>query len=480
MTAATISLAFGLLAGCCGAIVFPAGREPAGTSTGHGARADHRTPRDMRELKIDAQGLDLLSAGLKTTGQKWSSDEYQTLSSLQQTSDDGSPPVTAKVDVYPALTTDSPPLVARSRYVSNHLHPPYLHHLYGGDTNIQQETTDPEDQRSEYSAAKWNRYYPSHRQLKKYGPVMIETDVTADGSSSVAGGYNVYDQGVDYGTVSANYEPETLKNPNGGGGAGDGYVGWYSDPPTQSSRPATVVAEVRQPGHKMSIDVHKLTLLAMVKIGLAKLKVLTVIKFLAFLWVKLKLLVVLKGFLFAKFAIMGKLLRLFLLPFLPNLLTWLRNAAMMQMDPAMTVPPPTMTEIASAAIQLRNNSASDPALRRSTAGLDTLGAAGNLLQFMAFVQSAKCAERTACRVSGTRPPSLQSMLANWMLSPLVNYIPNRKLKSYMSTLKEVSDYRLENIFSNPSTVEWLKWCDERYYCDDDDEEEEEITADNLI
>lgn len=162
MTAATISLAFGLLAGCCGAIVFPAGREPAGTSTGHGARADHRTPRDMRELKIDAQGLDLLSAGLKTTGQKWSSDEYQTLSSLQQTSDDGSPPVTAKVDVYPALTTDSPPLVARSRYVSNHLHPPYLHppylhHLYGGDTNIQQETTDPEDQRSEYSAAKWNR-----------------------------------------------------------------------------------------------------------------------------------------------------------------------------------------------------------------------------------------------------------------------------------------------------------------------------------
>jgi len=52
----------------------------------------------------------------------------------------------------------------------------------------------------------------------------------------------------------------------------------------------------------------------------------------------------------------------------------------------------------------------------------------------------------------------------------------------MSTLKEVSDYRMENIFSNPSTVEWLKWCDERYYCDDDDddEEEEEITADNLI
>lgn len=240
----------------------------------------------------------------------------------------------------------------------------------------------------------------------------METDVAADGSSNVAGGYSVYDHGVDYGTASANYEPETLKNTNAGSD-GDGYVGWYSNPPTQSSRPATVVAEVRQPGHKMSIDVHKLTLLAMVKIGLAKLKVLTVIKFLAFLWVKLKLLVVLKGFLFAKFAILSKLLRLFLLPFLPNLLTWLRNAAMMQLNPGMTPPSAPISEITSTAIQLRNDSVADSVLRRSTTGLDTLGAAGNFLQFVAYVQSAKCVERTACRVSGTTPPSLQSMLANW-------------------------------------------------------------------
>lgn len=46
----------------------------------------------------------------------------------------------------------------------------------------------------------------------------------------------------------------------------------------------------------------------------------------------------------------------------------------------------------------------------------------------------------------------------------------------MSTLKEVSDYRLENIFSHPSTEEWIKWCDERYYCDED----EDGTDDNLI
>lgn len=256
------------------------------------------------------------------------------------------------------------------------------------------------------------RYYPSHRQLKKYGPVIVETDVSADGSS-VTGGYNVYDNSVDYGS-SANNEPENVKNSNvgGGGGGGDSFVGWYSDhAPTQSSLPSPVVAEVRQPGHKMSVDLHKLTLLAVVKIGLAKLKVLTVIKFLAFLWVKLKLLVLLKGFVFAKFAVMGKLLKLFVLPFLPNLLTWLRNAAMMQLNPAMNMPGPAMSEMANNGIQLRNGSVVDPVLRRSTADQDE--ATGNLLRFLTSMQSAKCLERTACRVSGTRPPNLQSTLVNW-------------------------------------------------------------------
>lgn len=50
---------------------------------------------------------------------------------------------------------------------------------------------------------------------------------------------------------------------------------------------------------------------------------------------------------------------------------------------------------------------------------------------------------------------------------MANYIPNEKLKSYMSTFKDVSDYRLENIFTQPSTSEWLKWCDEQYYCNED-------------
>ncbi|XP_025198295.1 uncharacterized protein LOC112596724 [Melanaphis sacchari] len=473
-----ILLALGLLASC-GAIVFPTDRQP-GTSTVNVTRRNHRTPRDMQELKTNAHGLDLLSAGLKTTGQKWSSDEYQTLSTLQQqTSDDDSlQPVTTKVDIYPALTTNSLPFVTRTQYVSNHLHQPYYHNMHEDDRNThQQETMDLEDQRTGYSPAKWNRYYPSHRQFKKYGPVVMETDVAADGSTSMTGGYNVYDNGgMDYGT-STSYELENIKNANiGSSGGGNGIVSWFSDPPTQSSRPAPIVAEIRQPSNKMSIDAHKLTLMAIAKIALAKLKVLTAIKFLIFLWVKLKLLVILKGFIFAKLTVIGKFLKIFLLPFLPYLISWLRNIIMMNMNPSMNMPMPNLNNMLSNAIQSRNDSVPDPALRRSTADLDTLNVAGNLLRFVAFVQSSKCVERTACRISSTRPLSLQTTLANWIFSPLLIYIPNKKLKSYLSTLKEVSDYRLENITSYPSTIEWLKWCDERYYCD----EEEEDTDDNLI
>lgn len=52
---------------------------------------------------------------------------------------------------------------------------------------------------------------------------------------------------------------------------------------------------------------------------------------------------------------------------------------------------------------------------------------------------------------------------------MIGYIPNQKLKLYMSTFKSVSEYRLANIFNNPATTEeWLKWCNERYPCMEED------------
>lgn len=62
-----------------------------------------------------------------------------------------------------------------------------------------------------------------------------------------------------------------------------------------------------------------------------------------------------------------------------------------------------------------------------------------------------------------------------ILSSFADYTSSKKLKSYVSTFKEVSNYRLENMLNNLSAEEWSKWCDERYSC-----EEEPTINDNLI
>lgn len=108
--------------------------------------ANHRSAKEI-EQKNNMLGLDVTSE-LKTTGHKWSPEDYHTLSSLtandQSVSDDSGSKIS---DVYPALTTDSPPFVVRSRFVRN----PYL---YG--RGEQQDLEVIGDQRPEFS--KWTRY----------------------------------------------------------------------------------------------------------------------------------------------------------------------------------------------------------------------------------------------------------------------------------------------------------------------------------
>lgn len=128
-----------------------------------------RSARDMQYARSNTQGLDV-TPDLKTTGQKFSSDEYHTLSSLtpdNAVSDDS--PVTPKVDAYPPLTVaDSSPLVpppqsfiTRSRYVGSN---PYLYGGVGGGRAYRPDVdVDSGDQLSEYSTSnvnavpKWNR-----------------------------------------------------------------------------------------------------------------------------------------------------------------------------------------------------------------------------------------------------------------------------------------------------------------------------------
>lgn len=268
-----------------------------------------------------------------------------------------------------------------------------------------------------------NRYYPAgHRQLKKYGPMIVqETDVSqTDGGNLVnlGGGFNGYDNSVDYNTNSAAYELDGLKAQSGGS-----EVGWYGDPHQQAMppKPAAIAAaddSVPQPSRKpTSFDMQKLTMLAMIKIGLAKLKALKVLKFLAFLAVKLKMLLVWKLFMFVKLALAFKFFKLFVMPFLPNMLLWLKNSAMMQMSPS---PPnmdmPMMPMSPSEMNMYRNDSNPESVHKRST-NFDVDRSAPsdrpNLIEFMFAVQTAKCVEKLACQVAGTKPLNINSVWMNW-------------------------------------------------------------------
>lgn len=248
-----------------------------------------------------------------------------------------------------------------------------------------------------------------------------ETDVSqTEGGHLVnmAGAFNGYDNTVDYNTNSATYELDGLKAQSGGS-----EVGWYGDPhqPAMPPKPVAVAAVddgVPQPSRKpTTLDMQKLAMLAMIKIGLAKLKALKVLKFLAFLAVKLKMLLVWKAFLLVKLALAVKFFKLFVLPFLPNLLLWLKNVAMMQISPStsnmdlpmMPMSPPEMT-------QYRNDSNPESVHKRST-NYDVDRAASsdrpNLIQFLFAVQTAKCVEKFACQVAGTKPLNANSVWMNW-------------------------------------------------------------------
>lgn len=143
----------------------------------------HRTSRDMAEDRVNWQGLDL-SAEPKTTGHRWSSEEYHTLSSLTSRDDDGDgdddgrrPPTRSTDDrslketdggepepVYPALTTESPgAYFGRNKYTGGGR---YYHLLSAGKEPVEDVVVDGGDQIPEYTAVpsvipipvpRWNR-----------------------------------------------------------------------------------------------------------------------------------------------------------------------------------------------------------------------------------------------------------------------------------------------------------------------------------
>lgn len=245
-------------------------------------------------------------------------------------------------------------------------------------------------------------------------------------NSDVGSGYNNdYDNAVGYGAHVHNnyYEPENyydvhnglgINNDNSDGddgiAAGDKVANWYNGHPVvHLSRPAH--AKPRPLNRKITLNIKSLTTLAAIKVGLIKLKVLAALKFFVLMIIKLKVIALVTFFLFVKFTIISKLLKLFVLPFVPNLFTWLRNIMMMQMNPMMPMMPmmPNDTGNNFNAVQLRNMSVANSVTNKRSATTNTY----NINRFIASVQSAKCVEQMACRTAWTVPRIFQSVLFYW-------------------------------------------------------------------
>lgn len=271
-----------------------------------------------------------------------------------------------------------------------------------------------------------NRYYSGHRQLKNYGvgPGPTDLDAVKDGNGiGPSAVYGEYDNAVDYSYSGANYDPESYKTPKGDSYA-EGFIdgGDYSlysgpVPSHASSRPApTILTTARLP--KMTTGMQKLGWVAIALLGVGKLLVFKVVKFFVLLAVKLKLLVLFKMFLYAKFFVISKFFKLIILPFIPYASSLLNNLLMMMvssssMTPMMAMMMPMTSDIGTTVGTFRNSSTTtEPANMRST-NVSKIATTENLLQLVSTISSAKCAEKLACHVAGTRSQSFQSLWMDW-------------------------------------------------------------------
>lgn len=188
-------------------------------------------------------------------------------------------------------------------------------------------------------------------------------------------------------------------------------MGWYSEPVPQSSRPVPIIAEIRHPAsHKMSIDVTKIGMLALVKIALAKLKALGFIKAMLLVVFKLKLLiiaVIIKSLLLMKF------MKVALIPLLlPALLTLLSPL----MFPFFFSRFSRLFSLINQPVLVPNTTPSvgngETTNRRSSLDLvDVMDP--SLASFRLIMQSEKCVARIACRMAGAKKPSLSFVWMNW-------------------------------------------------------------------
>jgi len=264
-----------------------------------------------------------------------------------------------------------------------------------------------------------SRYNTNHRQLNKYGPTPIETDITVDEDGSTGYG-NAFEFGGGGGIVGASsYDSSNYRNPNNGWSGGDSTMEWYGEPIPQASHPVPIIAEIRHPSkHKMSIDVTKIGLFALVKIAMAKLKALGFIKAFLLMLFKLKLLILVLAI---KTLMLMKILKMTL--FLPALLSIFTLpmilSRLINMNNMLNQPVLVPNNLGGNAGNNQGQNPDDTDDSDDGSGgkrsrLDNFRRMGTgLASFRQIMRSEKCVERVSCLMAGAERPSLTLIWLNW-------------------------------------------------------------------
>lgn len=255
--------------------------------------------------------------------------------------------------------------------------------------------------------------------MNKYGPTPIETDITVDEDGSTGYG-SAFEFGDGGGAVGASsYNSGNYRNPNNGWSGGDSMMDWYGEPIPQASRPVPIIAEIRHPSkQKMSIDVTKIGLFALVKIAMAKLKALGFIKAFLLMLFKLKLLILV---LVIKALMLMKMVKMTLfLPALLSIFTWpLILSRLMNMGNLLSQPVLVPNNFGNnggnnqGPSQATDNpdDSDDGDTRSRLNNVQTMGT--GFATFRHIMRSEKCVERVSCVMAGAERPSLTLIWLNW-------------------------------------------------------------------
>ncbi|XP_065215089.1 uncharacterized protein LOC135841817 [Planococcus citri] len=219
--------------------------------------------------------------------------------------------------------------------------------------------------------------------------------------------------------------------------------------------------------HTPKFDMKKIGILALVKIGLAKLKAFGILKLIFLLLLKLKLFLLAMFIKFVLFLKLLKVLKSLLVPLivlaaliplllallaLPILLAGLAPAlysliTMLPIIPIFNIRPPK------ARVQLNKDQETDSS--------DTISTV-----FDQLLSSTQCVEKIACQLATKKEATLFFPFVNWYLHKVGDWLQNDKISTYVDVYtKTVKEYKGKH-----SDEDGEQWCSTKYFCEKNDDD----------